>query len=147
MAILGLTFDRLLAERLPAELRANRNKNIQTKFNIAIKNIAEEELNFQDKQKVLRVDFAFAVEYAPKIGSVELLGHLLYTDPGIKKVLEAWKKTQEIHDNKIKEEIINAIFHKANLKALTLTQEVNLPPHIPMPRLVPPEQNPQNYIG
>lgn len=147
MAILGLTFDKLLAEKLPAIIKAQHNKNIETKFNIVIKKIEEDELNFQEKQKVLRVDFEFAIAYNPKIGAVELLGHLLYTDPNIKKILDVWKKEQEIKDNQVKAEIINAIFHKANLKALTLIQEVNLPPHIPLPKLLPPEQNPQSYIG
>ena len=141
MAILGLTFDRLLAERLPVSIAAGKN-NIETKFNIAIKKIEEDELNFQEKQKVLRVDFEFGIVYNPKIGAIEMLGHLLYTDPKIKKVLDVWKKENEIKDNQVKAEIINAIFHKANLKALTLIQEVNLKPQIPMPKLHPHEQKP-----
>src|SRR3989338_761912 len=147
MAILGLTFDKIQVEKDRTILEAARNKNIQVNYNIAIKNLEEEELKLQDKQKVLRFDFAFSILYTPKIGTLELLGHLLYTDTNHKKILDAWKKTQDITDNQLKAQLLNAIFQKANLKAISLTQEINLPLHFPLPRIIPPEQNPKQFVA
>jgi len=147
MAILGFTFSKLTAEKDREASIKEASQNIQVRYNIIIKNIAEEELKFQERQKVLRLDFEFSILYQPKIGTVELFGNLLYADSNMKKILDSWKKEKDITDNNLKAQIINAIFQKANLKAITLIQEVNLPLQFPLPKLIPPEQNPQNYIG
>ncbi|HLC57888.1 MAG TPA: hypothetical protein VJH95_04915 [Candidatus Nanoarchaeia archaeon] len=147
MAILGLTFDKITIEKDRKLIEQTQSKNIQVNYNIAIKNLEEDELKLQVQQKILRFDFTFSIIYNPKIGVVELLGHLLYVDPNHKKILEAWKKDQDITDNQLKAHLLNAIFQRANLKAISLIQEVNLPLHFPLPRLIPPGQNPQSYIS
>ena len=147
MAIIGLTFDRINVEKDRVVLESVKNKNIQINYNIAIKNVEEDELRMQEKQKVLRFDFTFAIIYTPKLGTLELNGHLLYTDTNHKKILDSWKKHQDITDTHLKAQLLNTIFQKANLKAIALTQEVNLPLHFPLPQIIPPDQNPQNYVA
>src|SRR3989344_7039400 len=144
MAILGFTFDKLSVEKDRKLMEKEKPENLEVRYNIAIKGIKEEELKLQEKQKILRFDFEFSIIYTPKIGSVELLGHILYSDKNNKKILDSWDKEKDVTDNNLKAQLLNAIFQKSNLKAISLIQEVNLPLHFPLPRLVPPDQNPKN---
>jgi hypothetical protein len=64
----------------------------------------------------------------------------------MKDILQEWKK-----DKKISAEIMQALFNtilaKANIKALSLAQEVNLPPHLSLPKLEPSKNKYNEYIG
>ena len=43
--------------------------------------------------------------------------------------------------------LLNTILTKCNVQALILSQEVNLPPPIPMPKVQIAQQTEKNYIG
>ena len=54
----------------------------------------------------------------------------------IKEYLSSWEKDKSIPTD-IMSQILNTILFKCNVKALNLSQEVNLPPHIQLPRVKP----------
>ena len=69
----------------------------------------------------------------------------------IKEIIAEWKK-----DKKIKKElmggILNTVLTKSNVQALIISQQVNLPPPIPLPKVnvsSKPEQEKKDkeYIG
>ena len=141
MPIIAFTFDKLSAEKDKEALKEHKGKNIELRHNISIKDVKEEELNIgSTPQKILRFDFEFGIKYQPNIGSVDILGHILYSDSNIKEILKEWGNEKDITDNNLKANLINSIFQKSNLKAISLIQEVNLPLHFPLPRLVPPSK-------
>ena len=142
MPIIAFTFDKLSAEKNKEALKKEKGNNIDIRHNISIKDVQEEELNIgNQKQNILRFDFEFNIKYQPNIGSVDLLGHLLYTDKNIKEIIKEWNKEKDITNNDLKANLINSIFQKSNLKAISLIQEVNLPLHFPLPKLVPPDKS------
>ena len=53
-----------------------------------------------------------------------------------KLILDGWKKDKQLPKD-LAPKILNTILAKCNIKALNLTQEVNLPPHIRLPILKP----------
>ncbi|HLC56709.1 MAG TPA: hypothetical protein VJJ23_05730 [Candidatus Nanoarchaeia archaeon] len=147
MPIIGLNFDKIEVERIRGV-----QQNMEIKPNIDISEISDEKLPMANANEVLKVSFSYGINYEPNIGHVSFKGHaLLLEDPKtIKEIMKKWNKEKKIQviPDKILEQLFNGILSRCNIKALTLTQEVNLPPHIPMPQLIKTEKmKDKNYIG
>jgi len=146
MAIVGFNYEKLNVEKNQKVIK--KGGEFKVKYNVAIKEMEEFDLKMQDKQKALKFNFDFSIVYDPKIGSMVLGGNLIYTDSDdkIKEVRKHWEKNKDV-PNDIKSTLINTIFRRSAVKALVLAQDVGLPSHIPLPRLVPPSEDTSNYIG
>src|SRR3989338_1765305 len=144
MPFIGFNFDKISAERSLEELKGNVN----VKHNLNIIDLNQEEVNLDKKQEVLKFTFEFLLKYEPNLGSVKIQGHLLFLEnpKRMKEILQEWKKNKKIPQD-IMRSLFNTILAKANIKALQLTQDINLPPHIPMPRLEQTKKNVNEYIG
>lgn len=140
MAITGIIFDKFLVEKLKdieAPLKINSN--------ISVTDVKKEKSS--DKgNAVLRFDFVFGLDYTPKQAVVELKGHILITEKekDIERIYSDWKKTKKV-DPSLMERVMNAVLFRSNIKALLLSQEIGLPPHIPMPTLA--AKGKANYMG
>src|SRR3989344_9131995 len=146
MTIVGFNYEKLNVERKEEE--AKKGSDIRVTYNVSIKDMQDYELKLQDKQKALKFVFEFSIRYTPEIGTLDMGGNIIYTEDKdkIKEIKEFWSDKKDVPDD-LKAQLINIIFRRSNIKALLLAQEVNLPPHIPMPKIVPPSVNPQDYIG
>ncbi|MBI2106793.1 hypothetical protein HYT57_02305 [Candidatus Woesearchaeota archaeon] len=146
MTIVGFNYDKLSVEKKEEEVK--KGGDFKVTYNVSIKDMQDYELKLQDKQKALRFVFEFSIRYTPQIGELGMNGNIIYTEDKekIKEIKEHWDEKKDVPDD-LKAQLINLIFRRSNVKALLLTQEVNLPSHIPMPRIVPPSVNPQDYIG
>lgn len=143
MAIVGFNFDRILVEKT-----GPINKGVQVKNNMSIKNVEEQQLIMgEKKESVLKFSFEFSSVYSPKIGKVAIDGHILFLQDkaDVKKIMTGWKKNKNI-PNDIATMILNAVLMKCNVKALILSQEVNLPPHIRLPT-ISPKAKANDYVG
>ena len=98
----------------------------------------------KDKE-VLKFTFAFTIEYTPETAVLKFEGAILaiLEKNQIKDTLKKWK-TKKIPDE-IRLPLFNNILTKCNLKALQLEEEFNLPTHVPMPRLAPPQEE-KGYV-
>jgi len=141
MSIVGFNFEKINVERknpIKGPIKVNSDVNI--------KEVKKEKFTIGNSEELLRFDFEFKLTYE-KIGNVEFKGHILYLEESKKmqEILKEWKE-----NNKIKPEIIqpliNTILTKCNIAALTFEQQVNLPPHLKLPR-VTPVKDPKQYIG
>ena len=144
MPFIGFNFDKITAERNVDEIKGDLN----VKHNLNIKDLKEEEINLDKKQEVLRFIFEFVLSYEPNIGSIKIGGHLLFLESPkkIKEMVQGWKKNKKISPE-IMRSLFNTILSKANIKALQLSQDINLPPHLPMPRLEQQKKSTNEYIG
>ena len=143
--IVNFVFDKMSAEKTG---KAVGNININHNFNIT--DVELTEIAFQGSKPALKILFEFRVDYEPKIGSVEMKGHLVYYDneEEIKKLQTQWKKEKKLSTG-LTTLVANTILSKANIKALILSQEVNLPPQIQLPKVMPamsPDKK-SEYIG
>ena len=143
--IVGFGFTKLHAEK-----GAAAKGNIDINNNVSVKDVQEDNFSLgKDKQNVLKFTFDFTSRYEPNVGSVVLEGELLYVeDPKkAKEILSNWKKDKKL-DKELMANLLNTILVKCNVQALILSQQINLPPPIPMPKvqISAPQEN-SNYIG
>ena len=52
----------------------------------------------------------------------------------VKEVLDGWKKDKKL-PKEIMTTILNSVLTKCNIQALILSEQINLPPPIPLPKL------------
>ena len=130
MAIIGSSFTKILIEKKAApagEIKINNN--------ISIKEV--EEANFslgKNKQKGLKCTFRFVTNYEPKIGSMEFEGEVLALVESVEEIIKNWKKDKKL-PKEIMTSVMNNVLNKCNIQALILSQTVNLPPPIPLPKV------------
>ena len=143
MAIVGFNFTKINVER-----KEMQKGKINISNNVAIKDVKPTDISLgKEKQDALKFTFEFTSRFEPKIGSILLGGDLLFLGDAnkIKEVSEGWKKDKRV-PKEIMGSILNTILAKCNIQALILSQEVNLPPPVPLPKVEigTPEKQ---YIG
>ena len=141
--IVGFGFTKLSAERKEAA-----KGKIDINNNVTIKDVQEDNLHLgKDKQNIIRFIFEFTSKYEPNIGIILFEGELLFMEESkkIKEILGSWKKDKKV-PKELMGGLLNTILTKCNVQALILSQEVNLPPPIPLPKvqIAAPDKN---YIG
>ncbi len=146
MPIVGFNLDKTLAERT-----GKLTKGMQARQNITITSVDKEDIRLGAKSTKpgLKFGFEYVVEYLPDIGKVLVAGTILYLEDEkkIKQTLDDWKKNKNV-SQELTTKILNTAIVKSTIKALHLSQEINLPPHMPIPTVTP--QTPgkeQDYIG
>ncbi|MFH1332178.1 MAG: hypothetical protein ABIH63_02735 [archaeon] len=144
MPIVGFNFDKILVERIkPVE------GQVKVKRNLSIKDIKKQEIVLSPKKKeeILKCNFDFSVDYEPGLGKILIEGHILFIDEPaeIKKLFDGWKKNKEL-PVPIMTLLLNTALVRSNIKALSLIQDVNLPPHMQLPT-INPKSKASDYIG
>src|SRR3989338_3766113 len=131
MAIVGFNFAKINVERKEVQ----RGK-INISNNVAIKDVESTDISLgKEKQNALKFTFEFTSKFEPKIGSILLGGDLIYLGDvkKVKEVLDGWKNDKSIPKD-VMTSILNTVLTKCNIQALILSQDVNLPPPVPLPR-------------
>lgn len=143
MPIVGFNFESVSVEKSkPVEAK------MQIKSDVHISNIKEEKLpTGKTKTDGLKFNFEFNIAYEPGIGNINLKGHIFYMDDPkeLKNIIQTWKKDKKISPQ-LTAQIINTVLFRSSIKALSLAQDVNLPPHIRLPQITT-KADPKNYIG
>ena len=141
--IIGFGFTKLSAEK-----NTQAKGNIDINNNVSIKDVQEDNFSMgKEKQNVLKFTFDFTSKYEPNVGSVVLEGELLYVEEPkkAKEILNSWKKDKKI-DKELMATLLNTLLIKCNVQALILSQQINLPPPIPLPKVQINSQQ-SDYIG
>ena len=132
MALVGFHFKKMSAEKnKPA------TGKVSVKNNIIITKLQEAKLNIgASKQAGIEFSFEYKVDYEPKIGNIYLEGTVVYMGPEdkVKEVLKKWEKEKKLTPD-IVEQVYNHILHKANVQALILGRDMQLPAHIQLPKV------------
>ena len=144
MPIVGFNLEKTLAER-----KNKLQKGMKATHNITIISVQNEEIEMgkSTKKQGLKFTFEYTVDYQPKIGQVSIIGSVLYLEDEktVKAIMDSWKKTKNINQE-ITAQILNTAIVRCTIKALSMAQEVNLPPHIPISTITPRSRE-QDYIG
>lgn len=142
--IVGFGFTKLNAEKYEAA-----KGKIDINNNVTIKDVLEDNFSFgKDKQSIIKFIFEFTSKYEPSVGAILFEGEVLYLEEPkkIKEILASWKKDKKI-SQELMTGLLNTILTKCNVQALILSQEINLPPPIPMPKVQVAAQAESSYIG
>lgn len=131
MPVIGFNFEKIMIEK--------KNKiagKLNIKNNLTITNLEQEKINITGSEEVIKFNFKYTVEYDPKVGQILLEGNVLFMEEKkkVKEILDEWKKDKKL-SKELAPMILNTILAKCNIRSLSLTQEVNLPPHIKLPIL------------
>ena len=142
--IVGFGFTKVGVERHPTQTPVQKVRVVN---DVDIKDVRETPLPVNNR-KAVSVDFEFIIKYEPNVAQISIAGSVLYMgdDAKVKATIEGWKKTKKL-DKDVSVEILNMVLAKCNIKALELSQDVNLPTHLPLPRVTPPKEKPSDYIG
>ena len=110
--------------------------------NVAIDKVDEKKISLaNDKQKVLAFTFNFTSKYEPDIGSINFIGDILLMEEAkkAKEILDGWKKGKKL-PKEVMTGILNTVLNKCNIQALIMSEQINLPPPIPLPKLQPAQE-------
>ncbi len=105
--------------------------------NITIKDVSEEKI---DKDKFVNFVFEFTSNYYSKegdrIANIVIGGRALFRDKDkvMKDILKTWEKEKKIKPE-VMTEVTNVILVRAQMEAIVIAKEVNLPSPIPLPRI------------
>ena len=137
MTIVGFNFNKIDVEK-----KDNVGGKINISNNVSIKNVVDTDLSLgTEKQKAIKFVFEFTSKYEPELGKILLGGEVLFLDEAakIKKITDDWKKDKRV-EKELMTSILNTVLARCNIQALILSQEVNLPSPIPLPRVKSEEE-------
>ena len=133
MPIVKINVHKVNAER---SLKA-KGGQVKINNNVSINNV--EDLDFSvDGKKGLKFTFDFSCNYEPDLGKIDVEGQVLFVDEASKvdEVQELWKKSKKIPMG-VMEQIVNAALHKGNIQAIKVSEDINLPSPLPLPKVKP----------
>src|SRR3989338_5945877 len=143
--IVGFGFTKLSAEK-----KENAKGKIDINNNVSIKDVLEENfaLGKDRQQNIIKFLFEFTSKYEPNVGDILFEGELLYMEEPkkAKEILADWKKNKKLPKD-LMGSLLNTILTKCNVQALILSQQVNLPPPIPLPKVQINAPADKSYIG
>ena len=132
MAVIGFNFNKFDCERKKAP-----KGGIEINHSLKVDNIEKTSIDVGgSKKEVLRVDFSFDILYGEGAGKISIAGDVLYTDTPeiIDETVKMWESDQKL-TTQISEQVHKFIYNKAIIKALDLSDSLNLPAPVPLPKV------------
>ena len=136
MKIIGFSFTKMSGERLKESA-----DTIKVNTELDFPDIREAKSNIiNSKDELLEATFEYKVNYEPNLAKIVIGGKILVAveKEEAKEVLNGWKK--KALPEKFRTPLFNVVIKKSTLKALNLSDELNLPVHIPFPSLKSPQE-------
>jgi len=159
MQVIGFNLNKINAEKSKDFKRGSINTNVE------FLNIEKDEVEMLKDKDVLKIDFRFIVSYkveeksekedelkeeskkdqkeeikeklkpVKNLAEVNFEGSILVTVTAeeSKETLKSWKNKET--SKNLKTSLFNIILKRCSIKALTIEDELGLPPHIPLPRI------------
>ncbi len=135
MPVIGMQLTKIEAVR-----RSNPTPGFKVESVPTIVSVEEKELPaLGNDGKVLVINYTFTVDYRPDIANIKISGEILYLEEGERVGVKTWAKNKALPQD-VMIEVYNTIFRKGLLKALVLSDDMQLPPPLQVP-IVTPKKN------
>ncbi len=137
--IVNFTLDKISVDK-----KSQVKGMVEAKNSIKFLDVVEQPLPAGlNKQALISFKFQYKVDYLPNIALTEIVGyiHFMTNKESKDKILEDWDKRSRI-DPSISGPLVNYVFSKCGVMALSLSRQVGLPPHIPLPKIVIKQKEP-----
>jgi len=140
MQVIGFNFTKISAERTPEFKPSSMSTNIE------FTNVEKEKMDILKETEALKVSFKYILAYGeekkkgPLPAEITFEGFIVLSadKEKSKELQKAWKKKTLPNGTKIP--LFNLILKKCAAKALQLQEDVNLPSHIPIPKIKPKKE-------
>ncbi|MBR9677533.1 hypothetical protein GOV04_05305 [Candidatus Woesearchaeota archaeon] len=132
MTVIGFNFTTIKAEK-----KGPMTQKVNIKKNVGVNKVEKTDVELgSSKQDGLKFHFEYTLDYTPKIGNITLGGELLYLADSktTKDIIKKWEKDKKV-DSEIMQKIFNAVLLKAEIQAIILSRDLNLPPPIQFPKV------------
>ena len=132
MAIVGFEFTRIDVQK-----QETAKGKINISNNVGIEDIKKSDLQLgKAKQSGIKFMFNYKSLYEPGFAKIELHGMVIYLtdEKDAKDILQGWEKERKIKKD-VAEKIMNAVLTRCNIQSIILSNTVNLPPPVPMPKV------------
>jgi hypothetical protein len=129
MKLMGFNFTKIDLEK-----KSDNLKDLKITTGINILDVQEAKADFlKDSNELILIKFEYNINYEKEIASLKFNGNLMVSvdSKQSKEILKQWKDKKFPEEFKLS--IFNLILKKSSLKALQFEEELNLPPHIPLP--------------
>jgi hypothetical protein len=122
-------------KKISAEKKDLIKDKLEINTDIQIVKIYETKIELLKETTPLEFDFDLNIKYNPNIASIAITGFVVISvdKKEAKEILKKWEK-KEIEDN-LRLEILNFVIAKTNLKALQIEEDLDIPYHMPFPRV------------
>jgi len=130
MPVIGISIKNINAKRY-----AKIERRVRVNNNTKLKEIKEQNLTAL-KKKGLSIGFEFKTTYVSSmnkpLAEIIINGNVLFLDSRYRKILSNWKKNKKLPED-VNLQLINAVLRKCLMRALDLSEELQLPPPIALP--------------
>ncbi len=118
-------------EKINVEKKSDFKGKTEIRNNLQLTNIQEFNIDTITEQKPLKISFSYTLDYEPNIASISFQGYILYIEEEkkLKEMLAEWNKSKSINPD-IGTKLLSYIATKCHIKALSIADELNLPPHL-----------------
>lgn len=130
MRVLSFNFGQISGEK-----KSEIINKIQISSNIDIKSVTAEKVELIKEDSVIKVDYSFKIDYNENIANIMFSGNVFLTvdKEKSKEILSQWKNKKMPEDFRIF--LFNFILAKCSIKAMQIEEDLNLPIHMPLPRV------------
>ncbi len=139
MQIIGFNLKSISAERTD-----NQTDKLEITSNIEIKDVTKDSIELMKDKFILKFDFEFSIQYKPEIANIKFKGFItaIVEKSQQKEILDQWQEKKIPEESRLL--LFNLILAKCSLRALSLEEELNLPTHFPLPKIIPQKNQPKD---
>ena len=134
---------------ISAERKSIPRGRIDINSSPKIVSVSKSKSGFLRREKPLSIQFEFVTKYEPKVAEIKIEGNVFYYGKNMKKVIKTWEKEKKF-PKEVDMEIKNFLFRKCLIIGINLSENMQLPPPLIFPRIIPKKEAPREelrYIG